>query len=310
MSVNWPYNKAFYLHTCLMKLALATCSKQPNLHESDIPLIALFKQYNIEAVPAIWNNPDVDWRNFDAVLIRSVWDYHLYETDFTQWLEALVENGIYVLNPVNTILKNNHKFYLQQLEQSGINIIPTVFVPSTESFSIPTIVASEWNKAVIKPAVSAGSYLTKVFTAHETDTIEKEYHTIARERDLLIQPFLPEVISHGEISLLYFNRQFSHAVLKTPKHGDFRVQQEFGGHTVAYTPTAETLQAADNIIQKTEGELLYARVDGVILNGRFALMELELIEPYLFFGYKQGAIELFVKEAATLLNHHYHKGHS
>ena len=111
-----------------MKLALATCSKQPNLHESDIPLIALFKEYNIEAEAAIWNDPDIDWRNYDAVLIRSVWDYHLYETDFTQWLESLVENGIYVLNPVNSILKNNHKFYLQQLEQSGINIIPTAMI--------------------------------------------------------------------------------------------------------------------------------------------------------------------------------------
>lgn len=305
MSVNWPCNQAVYLHTCQMKLALATCSKQPDLHESDIPLIALFKEYNIEAKAAIWNDPDIDWRNYDAVLIRSVWDYHLYETDFTQWLEALVENGIYVLNPVNTILKNNHKFYLQQLEQSGINIIPTVFVPGTESFRIPAIVASEWNKAVIKPAVSAGSYLTKVFTVSEADAIEKEYSTIARERDLLIQPFLPEVISNGELSLLYFNRQFSHAVLKTPKQGDFRVQQEFGGHTVAYTPSAETLEAAGNILQKIPGELLYARVDGVILNGRFALMELELIEPYLFFGYKQGAIQLFVKEASAMLKNHY-----
>lgn len=305
MSVKWPYNQVVYLHTCPMKLALATCSKQPNLHESDIPLIALFKQDDIEAVPAIWNDPDVDWRNYDAVIIRSVWDYHLHETEFTRWLEKLVEKGTYVLNPVSTILSNRHKFYLQQLEQDGINIIPTVFVPSTESFSIPTIVANQWNKAVIKPAVSAGSYLTKVFTADEADTIEKEYSTIARERDLLIQPFLPEVISNGEISLLYFNRQFSHAVLKTPKQGDFRVQQEFGGHTVAYTPTAETLQAADNILQKTEGELLYARVDGVILNGRFALMELELIEPYLFFGYKQGAIELFVKEASAMLKNHF-----
>lgn len=304
MSVKWPYNKVVYLHTCPMKLALATCSKQPNLHESDIPLIALFKEYNINAEAAIWNDPEIEWQGYDAVLIRSVWDYHLHETDFTQWLEALVENGIYVLNPVNTILKNNHKFYLQQLEQSGINIIPTEFVPRTQSFRLPAIVANQWNKAVIKPAVSAGSYLTKVFTAHEADTIEKEYHTIARERDLLIQPFLPEVVRNGEISLLYFNRQFSHAVLKTPQQGDFRVQQEFGGHTVAYAPSAETLEAAVSILQKIPGELLYARVDGVILNGRFALMELELIEPYLFFGYKQGAIELFVKEASAMLKNH------
>lgn len=308
MSVNRPCNQAVYLHTCFMKLALATCTKQPNLHESDIPLIALFKQYNIEAEAAIWNSPAINWQNYDAVLIRSVWDYHLHETEFTQWLEALVENGIYVLNPVNTILKNNHKFYLQQLEQSGIYIIPTVFIPSTESFSIPAIVADSWKKAVIKPAVSAGSYLTKVFTAEEATAIENEYRTIACERDLLIQPFLPEVVSDGELSLLYFNRTFSHAVLKTPKQGDFRVQQEFGGHTVAYTPTSETLEAADKIIRHTDGELLYARVDGVILNGQFALMELELIEPYLFFAYKPGSIELFVKEAALLLNRHYHKG--
>jgi glutathione synthase/RimK-type ligase-like ATP-grasp enzyme len=289
-----------------MKLALATCSKQPDLHESDIPLIALFKQYNINAEAVIWNNPDIEWQVYDAVLIRSVWDYHLHETAFTQWLKMLEQTGIYVLNPASTLLSNRHKFYLQQLEKHGINIIPTAFIPRTESFSLPAIITTEWNKAVIKPAVSAGSYLTKVFTTGEADTIEKEYSTIARERDLLIQPFLPEVISNGEISLLYFNRQFSHAVLKTPKQGDFRVQQEFGGHTVAYTPTAETLEAAGNILQKIPGELLYARVDGVILNGQFALMELELIEPYLFFDYKQGAIELYVKEASVMLKNHYH----
>lgn len=285
-----------------MKLAIATCTKQPQLAESDKPLIPLFERSGVTVEPAIWNDENVNWQSYDGVLIRSVWDYHLHPVGFGNWLTMLKAKSVYTLNPVATIRQNQHKFYLKQLQQKGIEIVPTVFLDKTENLDLSEIKTLGWEKAVIKPAVSASAFLTRLFAVNDLQLIEREFKEVASERELLVQPFMPEVTEQGEISMLFFNRKYSHAVLKVPQRGDFRVQKEFGGVTTAFNPDKTVVESATNILEQVEGELLYGRVDGIIKDGRFVLMELELIEPFLFFDYKEGAMEKFVNEAIKLFS--------
>ncbi len=283
-----------------MKLAIATCQKQPDLFETERPLIALFHTHGISAEPVIWNNPAVEWQNYNGVLIRSVWDYHLHAAEFDSWLNMLEAKNIYTLNPVAAVRKNQNKLYLRQLEQSGIEIVPTVFIEKTNRLNLSAIENKGWQKMVIKPAVSANAYHTRLFEAKDLPAIEKEFSSMASECELLVQPFMPEVNEFGEISMLFFNRQYSHSVLKVPKPGDFRVQAEFGGLTTSFEADTKLIETGEKIISCIKGDILYARVDGIIKDGTFLLMELELIEPFLFFDYQKGSMEKFVRDAAGL----------
>lgn len=284
-----------------MKLAIATCAKFPLLEETDKPLIALFAQHGINAQAQVWNDPNINWKQYEAVLIRSVWDYHLNIDAFINWLNLLKAQNIYVLNPIDTVITNMNKFYLQQLHLQGAEIIPTLFLPKSNKINLKEVQQKNWHKAVIKPAISCGAYLTKVFDANQIAETEAEYETVITENALLVQPYIEEVTTDGELSLLFFNRKYSHAVHKIPKAGDFRVQTEHGGITTSYIPHNTIIDTASQILNLIEGPLLYARVDGIILNNRFTLMELELIEPYLFFNYSPGSIEKFVAAAVNLI---------
>jgi glutathione synthase/RimK-type ligase-like ATP-grasp enzyme len=194
-----------------------------------------------------------------------------------------------------------HKFYLQQLQSKGIDVIPTIFI-NKGAFDLSIVIEKGWDKVVIKPAVSAGAYLTRLFNIADIERVKNEMKDIGPQHDWLLQPYVPEVNVAGELSLLFFNKQYSHAVIKTPKQGDFRVQQQHGGITTAYTPDAGMLYIAQQILTQISDPLLYARVDGVVINGKFTLMELELVEPYLFFDYQSGSIEKFVQETVRMIN--------
>ena len=164
------------------------------------------------------------------------------------------------------------------------------------------VYSKNWHEAIIKPAVSASGYLTTLFDGNDWKQIEVEYKEVARERDLLLQAFMPEVLDMGEVSLIFFNRRYSHAVLKKAVQGEFRVQAEFGCSHVAFEPDETVIETAELIISLVPGELLYARVDGLLQNGRFVLMELELLEPDLYFDAHQEASERYVKGVLELLS--------
>jgi glutathione synthase/RimK-type ligase-like ATP-grasp enzyme len=190
---------------------------------------------------------------------------------------------------------------LDYLQKKGIDIVPTVFIPKNRGLDLGILHEKNWTKAVLKPAISAGAYLTKRFDSADIDAITAEYAPIAVERDLLLQPFLPEIQTEGEISLLYFNGVFSHAVVKKPIANEFRIQSQFGGVYTSYLPDNQLLTTAENIIKAFGGDLLYARVDGVMQNGVFLLMELELIEPDLYFETNEAAKTNFIKAIADAI---------
>lgn len=231
---------------------------------------------------------EADWSKFDCAIIRTTWDYMEKPEAFFKKLE-LISSQTKLYNSLDTVKWNIHKSYLKRFEAHGVNIVPTVFFNFNEELKVP----AHWpDKIVIKPAVSAGSYKTLVQNKNRIDRSEMV------PGDWMCQPFLPQIFD-GEVSLIYFNKVFSHALLKVPKKGDFRVQEEFGGDIIPMKPTPELLALGEKVMSSVPDDLLYARVDLVPYENHYALMELELIEPALYFRTNADAAKNFSKA----LNH-------
>jgi glutathione synthase/RimK-type ligase-like ATP-grasp enzyme len=284
-----------------MKIAILTCQKLPDLTKNDQLLIPALAKVTITATAVIWDDKTVDWTNFDYLIFRNTWDYFEKEAEFNLWLEHIEQLGIKTLNPIAIIKKNKHKFYLREMEKQGIKILPTIFIDKTDQLDLDKSMPSHWKKAVIKPAFSAGSYQTEVFESIDIQKINTCYKEVASEKELLLQEFMPEIQTLGETSIIFFNKKFSHAVNKKPITGDFRIQVQFGGQYTLVQPSAELVEKAQQIVNTFDGELLYARVDGIVINNELHLMEVECIEPDLYFNLSEGSLERFVSAIVDLI---------
>lgn len=284
-----------------MKIALLTCERLPQLTENDQLLIPELAKHNVIAKAVIWNDQTVDWTDFDYLVFRNTWDYYEHLTEFNNWLSKIEQLGIRTLNAIDIIQRNKHKFYLRDLQQQGVEILPTVFIGTTNALNLSEIIPKSWKKVVIKPAFSAGSYLTEVFETADTESINQKYQPIAAEKELLLQEFRPEIETEGETSFVFFNKEFSHAVNKKPAPGDFRIQVQFGGQYTAVNPEKSLIEQAQKIVDTFPDNLLYARVDGIIINGKLHLMEVECIEPDLYFQYSDGSLGRFVDFIVKLI---------
>ena len=279
-------------------LLCATCAAIPNLTEDDQALIRPLAERGIEATAAVWSDPNVRWESADAVVIRSCWDYHLRLKEFLGWISGLERAGVGVWNPPPIVRWNADKIYLRDLERKGVPIVPTLW--PEEGFSLRDgLREMEWSKAVIKPRVSATAHRTQITTIEDADGAQPLCDDLLRGPGLMIQQFMESVLTHGEWSLIFFAGKYSHAVIKTPKAGDFRVQHDHGGSERSAAPPDFAVAAALQALSAVESVPLYARVDGVESNGRFLLMELELIEPALFLRLSAGAAERFAEAIAA-----------
>lgn len=283
-----------------MRLGIVTCDKCPTLIPSEKPLIPLLRPAGIDASPVIWNDPLADWSAYDALLVRSIWDYHLHADDFQAWLSRLDQSGIPVWNPVDVLRWNHHKFYLRELEARGVAIAPSLFFRRGDKYALDRVLAAGWPEVVIKPAVSASGYRTHAFPAASAQA-KRHVEEAAAHGDFLVQPFLASIRDKGEVSIIFLGGKFFHAVLKRPRAGEFRVQAEHGGHEVPYAPPPEIIRAGETILEKTGKPLLYARVDGLVEGSQFVLMELELIEPDLFLDTAPGSVNRLAEELVNCL---------
>ena len=251
----------------------------------------------------IWDDPDVIWQDYDVVIIRNTWDYHLKIDAFTQWVKRIAGQGVRILNPPDVILANSHKSYLKALVNKGVPVPPTVFITQRQS-SFPTLVdileENGWTEAVVKPAVSASSYkTTHVNNLQQAGQHQNELETLLKERDVMVQWFVPSIQRCGEWSLIFFNRKFSHAVLKMPTTDDFRCLDVQVGYyqegIIKKHPSAQVMRVAELALSLIQGQLLFSRVDLMEDNGKVWLMEVELIEPQLFFDCYSDTVANFAK---------------
>ncbi len=220
---------------------------------------------------AVWSSKTENWKAFDAVIIRSCWDYHLRPKAFLDWIASLEAERIPVINAPALIRWNFDKRYLAALARAGIAIPDTVWLEPGESLDIAAYRRLHgWSAAVVKPFVSASAHRTRV-----------RYRGLARG-PALVQRFVPEIQTAGEWSLIFFAGTFSHAVRKLPASGDFRVQMEYGGSAAPARPTAAVLTFARRVLALSPVPPAFARIDIVHTAAGPVLMELELIEPELF----------------------------
>ncbi|QBZ98122.1 ATP-grasp domain-containing protein [Flavobacterium sangjuense] len=285
-----------------MKIALLTCEKFPELYQTDQFLIPELAKHNITASATVWDDTTINWNDFDYLIFRNTWDYFEKEYQFNTWLDYIQTSGIKTLNAIEIVQKNKHKFYLRELENQGIKILPTVFIDKTTTLNLEEIIPKNWTKGVIKPAYSGGAYLTKVFEIDQLEQINLQYQSIASEKELLLQEFRPEIVSEGETSFIFFNKKFSHCVNKKPAKDDFRVQIQFGGNYVSAEPNQDLINQAQNVVNTFSEKLLYARVDGIIINNQLHLMEVECIEPDLYFNHSEGSQQRFVNAILDLIS--------
>ena len=231
-------------------------------------------EYIVTTIP--WDD-EADWASFDLVVIRTTWDYVPRYAEFLKKLEKIATVAT-ILNPPEVVKWNIHKGYLKELESKGVTIVPTHMFKYPGEIKIPA--GWSYQKYIVKPAISATAYKTIIVSKENIESLS--FKEMMTEGDWLLQPFLEE-IKLGELSLIFFHKKFSHACIKIPKSGDFRVQEEHGGDIQNMTPDKDLLSMAQDLVNKIPFDLFYGRVDLVKFGDKYALMELELIEPSLYF---------------------------
>lgn len=234
-----------------------------------------------------WRDISVNWDYFDVIILKSPWDYHQNYSEFLSWLEKIKKLKIPLLNSFETIINNADKNDFKMIENEGFGIIPSKFIDKNSFFTNFDYFFDYFDseKLILKPCVSSDARNTIILNKHEINTQINSINNYVKNEDFIVQKFLSE-IENGELSLLFFNEKYSHSVLKKPKKGDFRVQLRVqhvhGGSIDAIIPENEIIENAQKIVNRFAKNTLYARVDGVITNNQFLLIELELIEPFLY----------------------------
>ncbi|MGH7498750.1 MAG: ATP-grasp domain-containing protein [Gemmatimonadales bacterium] len=277
------------------RVALVTYHELPDLADDDRLLIPALARHELDAEPAVWNDPAVDWSRYAAAVVRSTWDYYHDVSAFFRWIARLEEYGVPLYNPPGVLRWNADKRYLRELASAGIPVVPTRWVENGDGVSLLDVLDEcRWEEAVVKPAVSASAWETWKTSRTKAGAHEARFRRLVSRGTVMVQPFIAEVARDGEWSLLYLGGEFSHAVVKRARSGDFRVQPRHGGSVSLEQPSREIQSQAESVLRAAltdPARSLYARVDGCVAHGRFLLMELELLEPSLFLHLAPGAPE-------------------
>ena len=276
-------------------IGLVTYEKYPDLTDDDRPLIDELAELRLRAIPVRWDDPSARWEDFQALVLRSSWDYHLRADEFVAWLTAIERARVPLWNPAPLVRWNMHKRYLRDLEAAGIPVPQTEWLARAEARPLPALMAQRgWKEAIIKPAISASATDTWRTTG-DVRADDRRFRELLDRCDLLVQEVVPEVMSAGEWSLIFIDGAYSHAAIKRPRSGDFRVQTELGGTAKPARPTAAIVAAGMAITRHIPGDWLFARIDGVVTARGFLLMEVECIEPLLFFAQEPAARTRFAR---------------
>jgi glutathione synthase/RimK-type ligase-like ATP-grasp enzyme len=271
---------------------LATSEERRNLWEDEFFLVDALRDRGLTVEPAVWNEPGIDWGSAKLVMLRSVFDYVEDRDGFLAWAEK-VEAVTQLHNPARLIRWNSHKTYLRELEATGVPIVPTEWVDAGAKVNLPELLEERgWTDAVVKPTVGNGARGAQRVTRDPAEPI-------TAEPDLMIQPYLTATEDPGEKALIHIGGEFTHAILKD----QMLAGREFSLDRTPRTDPdpRESELAAKVLSQVPEQPLLYARVDTLVDGDVVRLMELEVIEPVLFFTKAPEAATKLAEEIASRL---------
>ncbi len=280
-----------------MDVALATCQSLPEPDHDEAPLLAALGARGLSARPLAWDDPRSDFSQATITLLRSTWNYYRRIDDFLAWAAHTAKVST-LLNDLEVVRWNHDKRYLLELESRGIPIAPTERLPRGDARSLEQILATRgWRDAVVKPAISAASFRTIRVQAEDTAAGEAHLRELLEERDVLVQRYLPSVEGHGERSLIWIDGVLTHAVRKTPRFGD---EDEHVSDAVEIAEDERALAA--RVIDAAPVSIVYARIDIARDDeGAPVLMELELMEPSLYFPQSEDALERMATAIAARL---------
>lgn len=263
-----------------MKLRVATCLTLPEPDVDEIPLAAALAAGGFDAQLVAWDDPRADWDAYIPTIIRSTWNYALHIDAFLAWIDRISHAPVF--NPREVIAGNLHKRYLLELATRGVPVIPTTLVERAHVSPLPD------GKIVIKPEVGGGSLGVRVFEAGDPEA-PKHLAALTTRGAALVQPYLRSVDGYGERSIVMVDGEFSHAIRKTPRFsGDIeKIDGPF--------PIADDERMVAEAALAPYGDLLYGRVDMARdEHDQPMVMELELVEPSLFFARGDGSAERYV----------------
>ena len=273
------------------RVAIATCL---GAMDPDNPLLLeALSAAGVHPDVAVWDDPSVDWDRYDLVVIRSTWDYSQRRGEFLSWAKGIK----HLANPYGVVEYSTDKHYLADLESHGLKIIPSHFCNVGKK---PRFFDHDF---VVKPCVGSGSMNAARFHADEHDAALAHVKALhAAGRDALIQPYVDSVDSLGERALIFIDGKFSHALSKGPM---LNVTELDRSQLFRRDQMSEIIAEPDAIrygesvlTAKGFNQLLYARVDLVMIDDHWAIMELELVEPSLFFTFEEGAATLMAQAIA------------
>lgn len=270
-----------------MKLRVATCRTLPEVDVDEAPLMAALAKADIDARLTAWDDPHVDWSIPIPTIIRSTWNYALDVEAFLAWAERVSP----LINPVDVVRGNVYKRYLIELAQRKVPVVPTTLVEQGATTPLPT------GRFVIKPEVGAGSLDTKLFTGG-TDEAYAHLASITARGAALVQPYMKSVEEYGERSVIFIDGELTHEIRKSPRFsGD--AESVTGPHPIAPDERA----VAEAALEPYRDRILYGRVDMARDDdGQPMVMELELVEPSLFFAKFPPALDRYVTGLKRRLN--------
>lgn len=282
-----------------MRVGLATAAHLPSGSEDDQVLINAMRVAGMEPVSVVWDAPQ-HWNEFDVVVLRSIWDYHLKYPRFLEWLDELDRTGVPVHNSTNLVRWNADKKYMLELESRGVRITPSRLVTASDDVTLSQIAAAtKWRSLVVKPTVASTGYETWLCETPVTDESEARFAAQKQKMNVLVQEYAAGVLE-GEVSMVFLDGRYSHSVLKRAAGSEFRVHIEHGGTVESVYPTNAHIEWAESVVAAAPSRWAYARVDMVNDQAGPLLMELELLDPELFFKYQPHATNLMI--SALMVN--------
>jgi glutathione synthase/RimK-type ligase-like ATP-grasp enzyme len=274
-----------------MRIALATCLRPPEPDPDEALVLSALRSEGVQAQVLAWDDPHADFGAWDLVVLRSTWNYHEDVDAFLAWADR-TSRVTRLRNGADVIRWNAKKSYLRELAARGVAVVPTEFVAQGETLELEALLASRgWDRVVIKPVVSAGSFRTASFTLGESREAARFLEGLVRDRDAMIQPYMSAVETYGERSLVFVDGELTHAVRKSPRLAG--AAESVSGAVAA---SAEERAFAERVLAASGAQgLLYARVDTIKDGDTLRVMELELVEPSLFLVQSPHALARFVR---------------
>jgi len=280
----------------MRRICFVTCRTWPDISDSDRLVQRALEARGATVEARAWNAPGADWDGFDAIVLRSNWDYHFEPDAFLGWLDRLERARARVWNPPALVRWNLTKSYLLDLARAGVPTVATVILEDESRAGLEAVMAARaWSRVVMKPVISASAHDTRLVSAATMDEAVAALRSGAIRRPVLVQPFVEEIQSRGEWSLVFIETEMTHAVLKRPAAGEFRVQPRLGGTVETPEPPDRVRAVARAALAALPVPPLYARIDGVEAAAGFQIMEVEVNEPGLFFPHAPAAAVRFAE---------------